>query len=507
MENLKKFVNGSYAYILLLVAVCTFFLSQNKNLGFDNYPHGYLSAHGMALSANLAKGDKIFMYNSASLSEGKITYDAYNRFPPASFMLISAVTSQSDTYDMRIYMARLLVGAFFCLSMIFAFLIALLFLKSKKLALFSALMVFGSYYFLHYSNMIFSDIFSLCFFTGCLYFVLLLNRGVRINKIGLFLFIVLAALTGWQSGAVLIFWCFIELIKKVLKKQNSFSLSFWCFFAFAFVAIGCFSLQLYFEYITVGGSFWDLSTVKSVLFRLGMAEGNAYSAYSERMTLSYFFSKEIFRIIRTFLPFYQEIYGSGLTASFKLFLAVYAVVVSLLFLLFLKFKNNVLKTDEICLLIFSGFFWTVPMRMHVAFHDFQTIFYVGIPLCFYILLADFLKTRKLLLVHFAFLLFIGNVFLAVINKTIQQKDTAVVSFEFDAIRQEIPNESTVYVENKEAFGKIGKNIGSYPLHVFDYYLAGCLYSDKDNADYVVALGKDYSAKRLTNNKYFNLFLK
>lgn len=505
MEKLKKVFRCSYVYILFIAVVIAFFVSQGRNLGFDNYPHGYLSAHGMALSANLLKVDSFFMFNSISLQDQLITFDAYNRFPPIPFVIIGKVISLADTYELQIYLARQITGLFFILSMIFVFLLSHLLLADKRLALATVFAVFGSYYFLHYSNMVFSDIFSLCCFTGLLYLIIRIKREKSIHR-GIFLcFVAFAAFIGWQSGAVLALWVCVEFINKVRGHKNSFGFSVIAFVLFAFLSIGMFSWQLFYESCISRADFWQLSTVKSVLFRLGIAESAAYENYTDRLSFSYFIMKEGFRIIRLLIPLYLEMYWSEMTAVWKLSLAIYALFVAGVFCFMLRKSKGLLKPDEMVILLLSGFFWTLPMRMHVAFHDFQAIFYIGISLAFYLLLFSRGKKYAGLILGIMSAIFILNICLASADKYDKQKATSFVSYEFDFIVSKLPEGSTVHVVNKEEFADIGNNTGSYPLHVFDYYLSGFVYAEESVAEYIIAAGRDYNKQILTNNKRFNLF--
>lgn len=507
MATDKKILEGYLFYAFFLLALLTVFFSQGMNLGFDNYPHGYLSSHGMALSENILRSDSIFMYNSVSLAEGKLVYDSYNRFAPLSFLLIKAVSVVADTYDMSIYMARQLMHVFFVLSFMLVFLMAKLFLKDRMLSLICAFFVFSSFYFMHYANMVFVDIPSLCCFCAALYLALASGRGKSFNVFAVGALVVFSAATAWQSGAVYALWFLIEGAKKLFKKDNNLKTSFLCLVGFSLISLSFFWYQLYLEHFYTGRAFVDLPTVKSVMFRLGFASDASYDQYAERLSYLYFVKHEAFRIVRLMIPFYAEIYWSSLSSFLKLFHILYLFFVVSMFIVFAKLKSKLIKAEEILLLVASGFFWTVPMRMHVAFHDFQTIFYIGIPVCFYVFCCSAIRGKKLLFMTVAFLLFVFNVFLAASNKASHQKDASIISKEFDIIKPKLQKGAKVFLKDKDLLARIGRNTGSYPLHAMDYYLAGCVYAEEDNADYVIADGRSYNDRLQTDNKNLNLFLR
>lgn len=503
----RKTLEGYIFYGFFLLAFVTVFFTQKMHLGFDNYPHGYLSSHGMALSENILSNDSIFMYNSVAVKEGAISYDGYNRFPPLSFLLIKSFANIADTYSMRIYMARQLMHVFFMLSFVFTFLIIKLFLNERIIALTSALLVFSSFYFLHYANMIFVDIPSLCFFCAALYMALAVGRGKSINVLVLSVLVFLSAATAWQSGAVYFLWFLIQICRKILKRNNYLKISCFCFVGFVCVSLSFFIFQLYLEHLATGSAFSDLPTVKSVMFRLGIAKSAVYESYADRLSYFYFIKHEAFRIVRLMIPFYVEIYWSALSLFLKGLHLVYLLCIFCLFLFFIKTKSKVVRPDEMLLLLLSGLFWTAPMKMHVAFHDFQTIFYIGIPICFYVFCCSSIAGRRLLFLSLALLLFVSNVFFASLNKAAHQEDTAVISEEFDIIKPILPLGAKVYVKDKDVFAKIGEDTGSSPLHALDYYLAGCVYAAEDHAEYIIALGRNYNDRIQTDNKNINLFLK
>ena len=158
---MNKQVNSWLPFILLtLVGICIF-LTEKSDGGF--VPGGFysgVSVHGLTLSKNLMNSEHpLFIFAGRELQDGKIVYDAYNRFPVFPFLLTGLIINPFE-YDLslQIYLARQLMNIFFFLSIIVAFKLVTELVKNRYLAISVVLITFSSYYMLTYNNLLFNDI-------------------------------------------------------------------------------------------------------------------------------------------------------------------------------------------------------------------------------------------------------------------------------------------------------------------------------------------------------------
>ncbi len=106
----------------------------------------------------------------------------------------------------------------------------------------------------------------------------------------------------------------------------------------------------------------------------------------------------------------------------------------------------------------SGFCWAVPVRYNVAFHSFESVFYIGIPLVAYILALRFLRRwrRVRLAPYFAVVALAAFIFsvseMAGVGQS--QEELAVeaeLMAEYAAIRELTGGNSTLYIPQEGDF--------------------------------------------------------
>ena len=104
--------------LFTLIGLSVFFTERRDGGSVDGSMYGSTSAHGLTLSKNLFTGDhQFFMFSSRELKDGKIFYDAYNRFPVFPFLLSGLLIHPFEKdLSSQIYIARQLMNLFFFLS-------------------------------------------------------------------------------------------------------------------------------------------------------------------------------------------------------------------------------------------------------------------------------------------------------------------------------------------------------------------------------------------------------
>ena len=149
----------------------------------------------------------------------------------------------------------------------------------------------------------------------------------------------------------------------------------------------------------------------------------------------------------------------------------------------------------------SGFIWSIPMKHFVAFHDFQTIFYIGLPLAAFTGLLLFLPRKGMIVAALlAVVFFVFNLNAMNLHKERIAGMVNPVTSEFEKIYAKVPRHSKVYIDGDRNTMGIG-------FHAVNFYLAGSYYSSLDKAEYVVSANPYYNNSRLTYNGHVNLFAK
>ena len=154
------------------------------------------------------------------------------------------------------------------------------------------------------------------------------------------------------------------------------------------------------------------------------------------------------------------------------------------------------------ILALSGFVWLIPLRNLAAFHDYTAMYYIGIPLVFFISIFAALNPSKKVS---SFLLIAG---LAVyISAVVQVRDwhennagkADVYVYDFDRILEKIDGTGN-NVNMAEVIP-----YGPFPP---GFYLSEQYLSSKNTADYIVSRDRKYSPNNLTpDNKVIFLFTK
>jgi hypothetical protein len=151
----------------------------------------------------------------------------------------------------------------------------------------------------------------------------------------------------------------------------------------------------------------------------------------------------------------------------------------------------------------SGLMWAVFMRRFVAFHDFQSIYFIGLPLLLYSAIIIQIKFIRKTLVASALAICITFVFITCvvhdgISKTRKRTANEPYIKEFQSIYEMLPPAATVFIAGD-------RTITGMAYHELDFYLIETIRVPEARADYVVSLDLHYNANRLTKNNFVNLF--
>ncbi len=255
----------------------------------------------------------------------------------------------------------------------------------------------------------------------------------------------------------------------------------------------------------------DLPTIHSMSYRFG--QNDEFNAqYAEAREWGYFLGGQFYRIAMMTLPAFLSPYESPYDKwtvvepqdSLAVIAAALVVTVCLIGLGFIRHKL-LLAT-----LLTSGFCWGLPLRNHVAFHDFQSLFYIGIPLVAVSLALLYIRKRSSEQVVSTFavaalLLFVlsSAEMAGVGHDSGEARAEHDMLKDFEVIRNMV-GESVVYIDGIQTDARYGgaSLASSYFLtgSFIEYEKSGfplLIRGRRDLADYVITLDRERVPALLT----------
>ncbi len=397
-KKVKSSFRPSLPLLLLLLAVSTVFLFGNDRGQFYRPGiHNSASVNYLKVAANLSPEHSFLLFYYQTLDEdGAPAYRPYSRFPIGGYALIKlAILPFGNDFSAQIHAARLVFLLFFVGSAALAYLSLCRLTANRWIALTASLLAFSSYYLLYYNDMVATE-------NGLsLFGVLLTFHGmVLFVQEGCFRQLLIKACTalllGWHVYALLLPFIGLGLLSELNRARRlsappslagrikrcvaapPFSHYLTLGVVTLLFGMAMLSFNLGNEYRALDGevSLTELPTVKSMTYRFG-ADDEFNERYAEALAWGNFLEKQFYRIARATLPLiinpvdhdrwgYNDYRGVIVGA-----LASSLAVIGLLF-----FRRKMLLAT----LALSGFCWALPMRHNTAFHDFESVFYIGVPL-------------------------------------------------------------------------------------------------------------------------------
>ena len=509
--SLHRFT-GLLPLILLLIALSTVFLFGNdRGYFYRSWLHNALTSNYLVVTANLSYKHNFLGFHRQTLdANGTRSYDPYNRFPIGGYALIKlAILPFDGNLSAQIYAARMLMLLFFVAIGVLAYLSLCRLTSNRWIALTATLLSLSSYYCLYYNDMVATeacpDLFGvLLVFHGMVIFV---QKG-RFRQ--LLVKTCLALLLGWHVFALLLPFIVLGLANEFIKVRPACSarLSYPIVLCLSllrsrYLVLGVFALffgmaVLSFnfanEYFALKGErpLVNLPSFRSFLYRTGQNE-SFNTLYAERLAWLPFLKSQFSRIGVASLPYFIAPEGlPGITFGIFIFSAC---LIGLMFV-----RHKILLAT----LALFGFCWSLPMRHTTAFHSFEGLFYIGIPLVLYSIVFYYIHrlSSNRLIVYLSvtsLLIFVlGSFYMSRVGDDAEATEfhKAMIA-DFEAIRK--------ITKGKKIF---------VPQSTFDhefsgarqstaYYLAGSIilfYNDKHKvglADFVITRGREEKTGLLT----------
>ena len=398
--------------VLLLLALSALFLfGGDREYFYRGLWHDRNSSQALAFAENLSfRHYLVNFYHQSRDVDGNLFYHSplYNRFPmPAYALLKPASLIFGDTdFKAKIYAGRALMLLLFSSAALLAYHALARITGSRWDALTATLLAFSSYYVLFYadkiSNEVTTDLFgTMLLFHGMVIFVQEGRFRQLLVKSGL------ALLLGWHSYAFLLPFVVFGVAADLVKARQPIALSpilvLGSLRRYAsgllhsrYLMLGVFALlfgsavlgfNFTREYIAMDGEVaWrNLGSVRSMVRNLSL--NKQYNAdKASQLTPQRMARQQFDRIAAMTLPYALNPYISKESSPIidkatapSIALGVTATGICLVGIA-VAYAGRRRAALLLATLTFSGFCWAVGMRALVEGHDFESVFYIGIPL-------------------------------------------------------------------------------------------------------------------------------
>ncbi len=388
------------ACLPLLLALSTVFI-----FGHDLRSHLYRSeAHSaqthkkMSISANLDPDHRFSMFYRQMLNaDGTLAYALYNRWPIGGHALIAlAILPFGDDLATQLYAARTLMLLCFAATALLAYLSLCRLTRHPWIATTATLLAFSSFYFLFYGDEVSDETGSdllgaMLTFHGMVIFV----QEDRFRQ--LIVKTCVALLFGWHVYALLLPFIALGLarecrrVRSVPFKRKCARLlgSRYVLLGMVALLVGLAVLTFNFanEYAVLKGekSLVELPSFEAMMYRMGMDSRN------RPLNWSSFLLGQFSRIGGMSTPYFIWAYfppRSYVPLSVGVGIGVFVSGVLGAFFT----RPRILWAT----LVLFGFCWALPMRHNTSFfvgHNFESLFYIGLPLVFFSLVLLCLSRR------------------------------------------------------------------------------------------------------------------
>ena len=396
---------------LLLLALSTVFIFGGDRGYFYRLGgyHNWMSSHHLTIAVNLSPqhGFQRFHYLVVD-RDSTVRYIPYNRFPSGGYAIMKAATLPfGGSPSAQLYAARILMLLFFTAAAVLAYLSLCRLTSNRWIALTAVLLAFSSYYLLYYNDMTANegmiDLFGVMMtFHGMVVFV---QEG-RFRQ--LLVKTCIALLLGWHVWALLLPFVVIGLASELLRtrsaaapsthprylkvKRTAAALLHSRYLLLGIAALA-FSLSVLtfnyaMEYAALNGEtpLTELPSFESLLKRTGVnTMGDSYLVATRGWRP--FLEWEFRDILRMFIPY--SLLGSvdhhGDETESPMWLSKRLAVVLGIALTAACLIGSIFVRPRILFatLASSGFFWSLPVHNSASGHNYEAIYYIGLPLVFF----------------------------------------------------------------------------------------------------------------------------
>ncbi|MBK8618693.1 MAG: hypothetical protein IPN96_16615 [Anaerolineales bacterium] len=497
-------------YVVILIIAATTFIFQSKVIGLeggydDQQPnhHGWVTANTLAIISKATPENYFVGYALASRDDqNNFHYEYFDRYPVFFSAVFNRILSLSDTLAEKLHLARQVMDFIFLGTLILAFLIVDKLINNKPLSLAIALLVFSNPYLLWYKDMVHFDQPALFGFLLLIYALALYKfDGVK-TLLYVSTFIAIGLGRGYASYSILMLWLAFEAfmilkIKGVDIKEKVRSIFRHPAFLLVVLAIAWGGSLLTYNVIieahTRNVSIVQTSILQSARYRLSL-NPKFNQENEDVINFPSFVESQVNRIIQWSFPVKEMPMGYA-GNLFLLGIMIAAIGITI-------WKQTADRRMIYLILTLSGFVWLFPLRNLAAFHDYTAMYYIGIPLVFFISIFTTLNSSKIV----STLLLIAGLAIYISN-VVQTRDwhennagqADAYVYDLDHILEKIDGKGN-NVNMAEVIP-----YGPFPP---GFYFSEQYLSSKNAADYIVSRNRNLLPNNLTpDNKIIFLFEK
>ena len=406
-------INAAIPLLLLLLALSTVYLFGADWGHFRRHlpSHDGDSAKNLALAENLSPNHNFRLFLRLYPGpDGAPAYEMYSRFPIGSYALIKlAIAPFGDHLSAQLHAARILMLLMFAAAAALAYQSLRRITARPAIALTATLMAFSSYYILFYNDMIANEIIM------DLFAVMLVFHGMTVfiqekRFPQLLIKTAIAILLGWHVYALLLPFIALGLTRELIRAAKhphpltapplarlryiakKFLTSRYLTLALAAALFGLavLTFNLANEYTAHDGNvpLQQLPSAQSILKRIGQ-DPQYNAAQIDALEWRRFLPGQFRRIGRMTLPYALTAHTDGLHGFHPpgqiplpyLPIGLAALAACLAGLLLTPRHRLLLAT-----LALSGIAWAILVRHNTAVHNYESVFYIGIPLTLFTLI-------------------------------------------------------------------------------------------------------------------------
>ena len=384
---------------LLLLALSTVFVSgHDRGSFYRSWLHNAITSNHLTVAANLSPEHDFLGFRHQTLNrKGERHYEWYNRFPIGGSLLVKAAISPfPDDLSAQIHAARILMLAFFAAAVVAVYLSLLRLTSSPAVALAATLLGFSSFHPLYYSDMVATegsiDLFAVMLTFHAL--VVFVQEG-RFRQ--LVVKTCAALLLGWHVYALLLPFIVFGLAGEWFRGRGRpwttrlAGLAGSRHLALGVVALAfglsvlAFNIAREYAAVASSAAFFaqdreptlaNLPSFQSMSYRLGWDPG-FNERHAGHLAWPSFLGHQFRRAGRVSLPY--RLRPEDREADWPAWIA-WGIIVSGVCAVGLVFARHRIL---LATLAAAGFCWGVLMRHSTAFHEFEGMFLVGLPLVFF----------------------------------------------------------------------------------------------------------------------------
>jgi hypothetical protein len=557
--------------IPVLVMMAAVLIFQHNVPGFlqDASSHGMAIARNLSAENGFLMHSGAYVDVSGKLAFG--SYNRFPIFP--FLILRLSMLPAGNDLKWQFYFARQAMNIFFALAMYYTYLIIYMFTGNQWRSTFACAMVFSAYCFNLYNDMAFNDIPALFGYVFLIYAICMNGRSplrpftayasilalcmgwqayaVMVSWLVFDTILFLDEFRSQRSGAA------IQETGARMSLREAFRLflsrpAFRCFLLGLAVGTTMLCGNFFNEWIHSNCNVKDLSTSRSVVARFGF-DRTFNRQLRNKLKWRYFFYEQLYQIMLTSTPvllvegtnvfdifknsfeaggvrsrsmkYYRMIPGKAAeifsepdrscapSRAWNLFVSLTTIMnlAAVIFVSLLLYRNIKDAHALTCMFILlaSGLFWSIPLKHFVTFHEYQSVFYIGIPILVYTAISIRVESRSALLtIAFASMaLFMLTSYIYNSEKASLARNSAILTGEFQKIADILPPSARVYFDGDKSSAGI-RPLGVYADYApygVDFYLAGRIFVPIEIADYIVSRNEKFNDKKITDNKLYNLF--